>query len=52
MIQDAMKDMERESGGEFDKYATAFFSAGFRYGIFAILQLEILSNLPPNRKEN
>ena len=53
MIQSAMKELERESGGEFDRYATAFFSTGFRLGVLAMLQREVLSQFPTDkRKEN
>jgi hypothetical protein len=45
MIQVAMKDVERESGGEFDKYAAAFFSTGFKLGIIAMLQRGVLSEM-------
>jgi hypothetical protein len=54
MLKHAMEEVRRESGGEFDKYTEAFFSAGFRMGINAILTREVLHNLPPlpKRKEN
>ena len=52
MLKSAMEELVRESGGEFDAHSSAFFSAGFRMGISAILTREILQNLPLNRKEN
>jgi len=54
LVKQAIDEVRRESGGEFDKYSEAFFTAGFKMGVTAMLNREILHNLPPfpKTKEN
>jgi hypothetical protein len=50
MIQAAMKMLERESGGEFDTHAAAFFTTGFKLGVNAMLERHIISNMPAGKE--
>jgi hypothetical protein len=51
-IQDSMAELRRESGGDFDEFAAAFFRAGFKCGVNAMLIREALNEMPTDRREN
>ena len=42
MIRSSMDELLQASGGDFDKYAVAFFRAGFRCGVSSLLLREVL----------
>jgi hypothetical protein len=53
MIQAEMDGLRKESGGDFDEYASAFFKTGFKCGVRAMLLREFLSKMPTDdRREN
>jgi hypothetical protein len=46
MIQAAIKAIQEDSGGEFDEQGKAFFTAGFKLGVVAMVERDVFSKMP------